>query len=335
MGSGASAWLAERDERVCHQSPRCGSTHEAATGTNDYVTYCPVVDGCPNEAVRLLTRYIKQGSAALQAVDDDPCILLIRGEGGGCILDVAGEAAGVWMPLRGSLHLHNSGLARSAHAKEILTTEFDTHLRVVGYANSRWLAMLGGKQAWAQVLADTSAANSLLLPEKYHASRELRRKVTALARSSSPFELESAVHTVADALAALQMPLHAAIDRCPGHTYAKKRQVFLRLQRVRTFISACCDRTLDNETLARIANYSASHFVRTFNAVYLETPHAYLTRERLKRAARLLHSSNLAVTEVALASGFESRSVFARLFRQHFGTTAREARRRARAVVGG
>ena len=78
-----------------------------------------------------------------------------------------------------------------------------------------------------------------------------------------------------------------------------------------------------------MANYSPWHFIRAFRAAYEETPHAYLVRQRLERARRLLRASPLAIAEIALESGFENRSAFSRLFRQRFGTTAGALRRQA------
>jgi AraC family transcriptional regulator len=158
-------------------------------------------------------------------------------------------------------------------------------------------------------------------------SRDLMRKGLAVVRSTSPLELEGAVYAIAGEIAREQKTLADAIARCPGRTYAKRRHAFLRLQRVRIFMSAHCDEELDNEILERMANYSPCHFLRTFSSVFLETPHAYLVHLRLLRAKRLLQSGNLAVAEVALAIGFENRSAFSRLYRQRFGTTARDTLR--------
>jgi AraC family transcriptional regulator len=78
-----------------------------------------------------------------------------------------------------------------------------------------------------------------------------------------------------------------------------------------------------------MANYSPSHFIRAFGYVYEETPHAFLIRQRLERARRLLRVSPLAINEIALESGFENASAFSRLFRQRFGITAGAARKLA------
>jgi len=285
------------------------------------------LSGC-KEIVRFHTQRLKQGGNLLKTIHDDGSMFIVYGEGGGCTLQVLGEAAGFWAPIHGTVRVNSTNLSHTVRAKEALITEYETGVKAVGHANSRWLVLLGAKRAWATLLTDTCGHDTQLLPEFHQISRDLRHKAVAVARAALPWELESAVHAIAGEIALGQTALRAALARCPGRTYAKRRQVFLRLQRVRNFMNARCDEELDNEMLARMANYSSCHFLRTFSSVFLETPHAYLVHQRLLRAKYLLQSGNLAVTEVALASGFESRSTFSRLFRQRFGTTARETMRR-------
>lgn len=275
------------------------------------------------------TQHLKQDGNLLKTIDDDGCFFIAYGEGGGCTLNVLGGAAGYWVPIRGTLRVNTTNLSQTVQAKEALITEYDVSIKAIGHANSRWLAVLGAKRAWTTLLTNASGHDAPLLPAFHHSGNELRRKVLAVARSTSPLELEGAMYAIAGEIACGQAVLQKAIRRCPGRTYAKRRQAFLRLQRVRNFMSAHCDEELDNEMLARMANYSPWHFLRIFGSVFLETPHAYLVHQRLLRAKRLLQSGNLAVMEVALASGFESPSAFSRLFRQRFGTTARETMRRS------
>lgn len=279
------------------------------------------------------TRHLKRGATLSVTVKDDACMHAIYGEGGGCILDVASEVAGVWIPLRGALQVHSNGLNRPVHAGDVLVAEIDNDVRAIGQANARWLAVLGGRRAWERVLADVSVAGAQLYPDLHEADRDLRRTAIAVARASSSLGVEGAVHALADKIVGLQIPLQQAMSRCPGRTLARKRQVFLRLQRIRNYMGVFCNQDLDNETLALMANLSPCYFLRTFRAVYLETPHSYLVNQRLLRAARLLHSSNLAITEVAWACGFENRCVFSRTFRQRFGVTAKEAKYRASSVA--
>ncbi|MGH8112744.1 MAG: helix-turn-helix transcriptional regulator [Rhodanobacteraceae bacterium] len=269
---------------------------------------------------------LKRGATWSMSIKSDACLHAIYGEGAGCILNVAGGAAGVWIPLRGALQVHCNGLKRLIHAGDVLITEIDDDIKAIGKANGKWLTVLGCTSAWDMVLTDQATTSALLFPDLHRADGALRHTAIALARASTPIEREGAVLSLSDQIANLQAPLRRAMARCPGRTLARKRQIFLRLQHVRNYIGAFCNQDLDNETLALMANFSPCYFLRTFKAVYLETPHAYLIDQRLQRARRLLHSSNLAITEVALASGFENRCVFSRTFHKHFGMTADEAK---------
>jgi AraC family transcriptional regulator len=260
------------------------------------------------------TRNLRRGGSLALALPDDGTVTVVYGEGGGCMLNVKDEAAGLWIPLHGSLQVHPSGLAMPVRTGEMLVTEPGLHTKALGRGHAQWLALLAGPRTWRQVLSgvgETPGPNPQWLPE----------------RAAVPVELENAAHAMIYSAVALQAPLYDVIARCPGRTFAMRRQVFLRLQRVRNFMSASCDQEIDNDVLARMASYSPCHFLRTFNHVFQETPHVYLVNQRLQRARRLLRWSDLAVTEVALASGFENRSAFSRLFRQRFGTTAMDARR--------
>jgi len=84
------------------------------------------------------------------------------------------------------------------------------------------------------------------------------------------------------------------------------------------------------EEVAREAGLSAFHFLRLFAKVLGVTPHQYLVRTRLRRAAQLLAESERPVTEVALDAGFADLSNFVRSFRRAAGASPREFRRAAR-----
>ncbi|MDI1462056.1 helix-turn-helix transcriptional regulator [Catellatospora sp. KI3] len=70
-----------------------------------------------------------------------------------------------------------------------------------------------------------------------------------------------------------------------------------------------------------MARVSKFHFVRSFEAVYGETPIRYLTRRRLERAQDLLRGANLTVTEICMAVGFASLGSFSSRFAQLTGET--------------
>jgi len=91
------------------------------------------------------------------------------------------------------------------------------------------------------------------------------------------------------------------------------------LRRARDHIDRYYDEPLDLDVLARVAGVSKSHFVRSFEAAYGETPIRYLTRRRVERAQDLLRGANLTVTEVCMLVGFASLGSFSSRFRQLVG----------------
>ena len=92
-----------------------------------------------------------------------------------------------------------------------------------------------------------------------------------------------------------------------------------RMVEAALWIEANAAEPLDLESTARQAGLSPFHFLRTFGRVLGVTPHQYLVRTRLRRAARLLAGGELPVTEVALEVGFADLSNFVRTFRRAAG----------------
>ena len=86
---------------------------------------------------------------------------------------------------------------------------------------------------------------------------------------------------------------------------------------------------LDVPALARIAHVSPAHFTRTFRATFGETPHRYLQRRRVERAAFLLRETDRSVSEICLDVGFASLGTFSRTFRAVVGSSPTEYRRHA------
>jgi len=82
------------------------------------------------------------------------------------------------------------------------------------------------------------------------------------------------------------------------------------------------------QRLAREAGSSPYHFLRTFHRVTGVTPHQYLTRSRLRRAATRLVQGAAPVIDVAFDSGYTDVSNFNHAFRREFGMSPRQFRRR-------
>jgi AraC family transcriptional regulator len=81
------------------------------------------------------------------------------------------------------------------------------------------------------------------------------------------------------------------------------------------------------ETLAGEAGLSPYHFLRTFERLAGVTPHQYVLRARLRKAALRLADGAGQITDVAFDCGFGDISNFNRAFRGEFGVSPREFRR--------
>jgi len=107
-----------------------------------------------------------------------------------------------------------------------------------------------------------------------------------------------------------------------------RREYVARMERVADYVYAHCGEDFGIDDLADVAAFSRFHFHRIFASVTGETVSDFVKRIRLQRAASLLVEWPAEpVTEVALATGFSSPSVFARAFKDRFGVTASEWRR--------
>ena len=82
--------------------------------------------------------------------------------------------------------------------------------------------------------------------------------------------------------------------------------------------------------LAKIAEVSEAHFIRTFRATFGETPHRYLQRRRVERAMFLLRATERPVTDVCFDVGFSSLGTFSRTFQDIVGESPSAFRQRGR-----
>jgi AraC-like DNA-binding protein len=76
---------------------------------------------------------------------------------------------------------------------------------------------------------------------------------------------------------------------------------------------------LDVRTIAAIAHVSEAHFIRSFRAVFGETPHRYLQRRRVERSMFLLRETDRSITDICFDVGFTSLGTFSRTFRDIVG----------------
>src|SRR5207245_11011107 len=87
------------------------------------------------------------------------------------------------------------------------------------------------------------------------------------------------------------------------------------------WIDAHAHEVIDLEAVASAAGLSPFHFLRIFASVLGVTPHQYLVRCRLRRAASLLAGDARSITDVALDVGFGDVSNFVRTFHRAAGVS--------------
>jgi AraC-like DNA-binding protein len=106
-----------------------------------------------------------------------------------------------------------------------------------------------------------------------------------------------------------------------------------RLARARDLLRERCDAPLTVADAAREAALSPYHFIRTFKAVFGETPRQVRIDARIEKARRLLAMDVASVTEICNSVGFSSLGSFSYSFAQRVGVPPSAYRHNARALM--
>lgn len=156
-------------------------------------------------------------------------------------------------------------------------------------------------------------------------------RITGIAGRSDPttFWMDEQFLSLAEDLLRLYAEVRRRIGRLPGRKPSTREELYRRVSTGRDFIHA---RAFENISLAEVARssfLSPYHFHRAFRGAFGVSPHDYVTRLRIARAAHLLwEAPDLSVTQVAGAVGFESPTSFATLFSRHTGVSPSALKRR-------
>lgn len=101
-----------------------------------------------------------------------------------------------------------------------------------------------------------------------------------------------------------------------------------RINRVITYVNNHLDRSVSLQELAEESFFSAYHFHRIFVAVTGESVNNFTTRMRLEKAAKLLKFSEDKIAAIAYQCGFSSPSTLSRAFKQYFGVSPSEYKKK-------
>jgi AraC family transcriptional regulator len=191
----------------------------------------------------------------------------------------------------------------------------------------RCLAFHFAPAYWESIVAET--------PRARHATFALPR----LPPSPRLLPLIAAAEAARDdgdatALAELALQLAGSVVETldhQGRTRAISPRDERRITRALRRIEAASQAPLSLDALAREAAMSPYHFLRTFRAVVGMTPHQYVLRTRLHRAAVRLRRSAEPIAAIAFAAGFNDLSTFNHRFHRLMGVSPSVYRRRGAA----
>lgn len=137
-------------------------------------------------------------------------------------------------------------------------------------------------------------------------------------------------------------PAHATVKRSAQHASPgaaadvdAPQDPFLlrRLLRAKDRMDAASHQAWPVKRLAAVSGVSEAHFARSFKQAFGIPPHRYLLTRRIEQATTLLRDTELGITDIAFATGWESLGTFGRTFRDITGQSPTAARRVARAAI--
>jgi len=94
-----------------------------------------------------------------------------------------------------------------------------------------------------------------------------------------------------------------------------------RIRRLKAFVEEHLSQSIRLVDLSDVVGLSVPHFSRAFGQSFDDSPHVYLIQRRLHRARHLMLTSDLKLSEVAVACGFSDQAHFCNLFRRDTGQT--------------
>ncbi len=102
----------------------------------------------------------------------------------------------------------------------------------------------------------------------------------------------------------------------------------LRLQKVFDYLDAHYSHGITVETVSTMLNMSYSYFSRYFKSIIGKTFSEYLNHVRITEAEKMLLTTDLNITEVALECGFSNSSYFIAQFREVKGLSPRQFKKK-------
>jgi AraC-like DNA-binding protein len=117
-------------------------------------------------------------------------------------------------------------------------------------------------------------------------------------------------------------PLGSASSNVDAHLPSKAGGLASwQVRKVTAYIESRLNHNMVTEDLALVVSLSPGHFCRAFKVSMGETPHAYVTRQRICLAQRLMLETRHSLSDIACACGLSDQAHLTRLFKRLVGTT--------------
>jgi len=172
------------------------------------------------------------------------------------------------------------------------------------------------------------ACDAGVFKARFHVPRlpPIRVMAPLVARAVAFQALEPAVDGEELAMQMAAQVIQIARGVPPSRSAGAEPGALARVSRVVRMIDHDSEAPHDLRSLAKFARLSPYHFLRTFEALTGTTPHQYLLRMRLRRAAFRLRTESAKILDIAIGCGFGDVSNFNRSFRAEFGMSPRAYR---------
>lgn len=135
----------------------------------------------------------------------------------------------------------------------------------------------------------------------------------------SPIWLEAQFHELLERMLRVNLSIIDELNSLTLIRPSLREEIYRRIYRARDFALASLDHPITIKDMASVAYMSPSYFLRTFKKVFRQTPYQFLHTKRMERATQLLTCTDLPVTYISSAVGFDSLTSFSWQFRKRFG----------------
>lgn len=175
-----------------------------------------------------------------------------------------------------------------------------------------------------------------LLPDIYYPDGQVSEISDAVSELSQAYRNDcSDIHCI--------IPLELIVLGCISRIYAAilQKNLYTRnqtqgldntrkidlLKTVLEYIEQNFSSSITLDTLAETAGMNPKYFCRFFRSITHQTPMEYVNMYRIEKAAQMLHSTRLPVTDICMECGFNDSSHFIKVFRKYKGMTPLQYRK--------